>query len=315
MISRTARGRAARARIAAVAAGTALAADVWLTPGVALAAADEPPPLVVASCETTASGQPGVRVELRPAAVDDMIVDVLKPLDPLRVLVPEFRDAWKRQQPILVGAILDSRSVIVGPVIADAVVDRLGGIAVLDPVLDDVTDAVWSAIGAACGIGTKPERPAEPERPGEQDSQDDQPDSETGERDQGGQKPASGTTASSPRSESASADASAADAPGLTPDEPLLGGDLLLTDGLPPDGIAFDYRPETTVPIPEFGILDTNGTETGGAMNTGSAVALPADDGAMTRPALLAVALLSLVSAQLARRWLMRRVAQAENHP
>lgn len=264
------------------------------------------PPLVIGRCDSTVQGERGTQVSLRPAAVEDLVVEALRPLDPLRAITPAFRETFSAGSPILIGSVLGSRSVIVGTVIAEAVIDRLHTVDALDPVVDPLEESVFAAVDAACAVITQP-------APGE-DGAAPPPTSPTPD------EPAPPGTGSGEGGSGAGRRGEAPEgfapggAPGAAPDTALTGGDLLLDSGLvgggvPPEGVAFDFSGVTDAP--GFGLLgpDGRGGTAVGARSPGTAVALPASAAAgeqdrTGRVLLLAVLLLACVGAQLTRRWM-----------
>lgn len=266
------------------------------------------PPIEISRCDSTVEGERGRQVTMRPAAVEDFVVDALRPLDPLEAITPAFKKLWATQKPILIGTVLNSKSVIVGPVIAEAVIDRLNTVDPLDPVIETLEESVWSAIANACSVITQPEEkpdPAEPRSPGEEDG--------SGGGGDPGASPGSGEDSGSPSWNGSSGGRSGfvpGGEPGASPDV-LTGGDLLMSGGpgVAPEGIAFDFS-GTGSGAPQFGMLGVDpkgGQALGSARSPGSAVALPMalESEHTGRILLLAVLLAAGVGAQLLRTWIL----------
>lgn len=246
------------------------------------------------SCSATVEGMPGQRVVLDPAAVTEPVVHALAPLDPLGVLTSGFRSAWADTAPIVVGTIPDGTSEIGGNQVADAVVARLGQLPVLAPVLQTLASGVRGALASVCtlvlhGVGAVP--PVVP-APG---------------------TPAPGSPAPAPGQPGGTVKPPVGDdrAPLPVPvggaGSPSLGSGAVFGSRLPdlmPGGALF--------PLLGPGVPGSPGT--GGAdrpavvsapESVGSAETLPTRQDVLSPAVLTALLLLSVVSAQLVRRWVL----------
>jgi hypothetical protein len=240
---------------------------------------------VLDSCVATV--RDGETLALDPDAVAQPIIDLLSPLDPLGVLVPGFREAWRAQPPILLPG---GSAVITGDAIADAVVERLRSLPVLAPVIDSLSGPLRVTLARTCAITVVPNPPA-------------------------GQPPSSGsapppTAPAQPAQPGAPAGGARFPDRGtmtVLPEYPLGAGyggyGVPGQGGVPPDGVGFNYN---NVGVPQAG-ADTLAMAL--ARSPGTAEALPVENhpGSFTRPAVLATLVLTLVSTQLVRTWVLRR--------
>lgn len=258
-------------------------------PGVAAPIATaEPGPLIADSCSATVEGRPGQRVLLNPAALTDPIADVLDGLDPLGILVPQFRSTWNSSPAIPLGTVPSGGTVISGTRIADAVVGSLGRIPLLSGVVDALTPAVRAVLEVTCSLIVRDTTPTPTPTP----------------------RPAPpGTADPPPPSGPAAPGAPEAGTPppSVVPPEYSIAGQAPQLDvpavGIPPEGIAFNYGGNS---VPQFGILGADAELLHSPRSAGSARALPAEADSLRQPLLLAVLLLALVATQLARTWLLR---------
>ncbi|MFD9890039.1 hypothetical protein ACFWY9_11920 [Amycolatopsis sp. NPDC059027] len=120
-------------------------------------------PVTAPNCSSTVEGTPGQPVLLDPASVAEPVVRALAELDPLGLLTPAFRTAWAGTAPIPVGTVPDGRAEVTGTRIADAVIARLGDIAVLGPVLRPLGSAVRNTLASVCVILLRATRPPLPD--------------------------------------------------------------------------------------------------------------------------------------------------------
>lgn len=265
----------------------------FLTAGVAALALLSATPATAAEgtvvgCSATVTGVPGEQVALAPASVTEPLVSALAGLDPLGLLTGTFRSLWAGTAPIPVGTVPAGEAEIPGTRIADAVVTRLGELPVLAPVLAPLVSTVRGSLASLCGIlvrgqapgapgGSAPTAPANPAPPGA-----------------AGSWPGGGTPV-------AGRQWTVAAVPGSTSD----GGAVF---GTPIPG----QLPGNTVPVPGGSGMPQAGSEAPvvldarRAAGSGEALAAPRGD-ELSWPALAGILLLAAVSAQLVRRWGLRR--------
>ncbi|GGS19448.1 hypothetical protein [Actinokineospora fastidiosa] len=323
-----------RRRVGTIAAGMALllgGATAGLVVGTSTAAAAEP--VVIGSCSTTVSGAPGTPISLAPSAVAKPILDVLRPLDLLGLISGPVQRTLDTIGPIPIGAIQTADGVISGGTIAKLVTDKLPLGKLLSPVTDMLTglckvttDVVngaaapiqegGEAVGGAIeqGVGALPlpgATPGDPDTPG-----------------QPGTNPGGG--GSTPGTNPGGGGGGSPSPPGVS--NPVVGGGvgvggLPLYNGL--GRVPRDYygdipafapglfspspavRYGGAVPgyTPEFGILGGEGLGDG-VQAAGHAEAIGAPGGnRIAFPVLLAVLVLSGVTAALVRTWVLRRTA------
>lgn len=329
-----------RRRVGTIAAGLALVlggASAALLTGATTAAAAEP--VVIGDCSTTVSGAPGTPISLAPSAIAQPVMDVVRGLDPLRLVSPSVQRALDTMPPIPIGAIQTADGVISGGTIAKAVTDRLPLGSLLNVLLSPVTNTLTSlckvttdavnavaepiqeggeAVGGAVEEGVKKVLPGAkpPTGPGAPGG------GTPGGGTPGGGTPGGGNPGGTPGGSNP--------LPGVS--NPILGGGTGL--GAPPlyNGLGrvprdfyggipafapglFSPSPAVryggAVPgyTPEFGILggDSGGD---GVQAAGHAEAIGAPGGnRIALPVLLAVLILSGVTAALVRTWVLRRTA------
>jgi hypothetical protein len=109
-------------------------------------------PIVVGSCAATVQGEPGTPVQLQPAAVLEPIVNIVKALDPLNLITPGVRSAVAGLPPIPIGSIPTGNGVITGGQIANAVVGQLQKIPLLGPIIAAVSKGVQNTLAGICGV-------------------------------------------------------------------------------------------------------------------------------------------------------------------
>ncbi|MQA62358.1 MAG: hypothetical protein GEU86_12855 [Actinophytocola sp.] len=278
----------------ALATGTVVLALAATPHGVA-AASD---PVVIDQCESTARGEQGQRVLLEPSAVESAFLEALRPLDPLNAIRPRFREVWCEERPILIGAI-----------VADTVLQRLDAIEPVGSIHDALEDAAWTIIAATCAIVTEP-TPEDPDSPPAPPSED-RPGDDPADPAPPGSDGRDGGTSSDAGAEADGKSSNADGRSGVAPDQPLLSGDLLLDgSGVSPEGVPFDFQVPEVGAIPEIGILgddDRSGMGAGSSPGTASRLAVADEQDGPERPVLLAVVLLSMVTAQLVRTWVLRK--------
>ncbi|MGW5051203.1 hypothetical protein [Actinokineospora sp. NPDC004072] len=328
-----------RRRVGTIAAGLALVlggASAGLVASATAAAAAEP--VIVGSCSTTVAGAPGTPIALSPSAVAKPILDVLRPLDLLGIITGPVQRTLDTIGPIPIGAIQTADGVISGGTIARAVTEKLPLGGLLTPVTNlltglckvttDTVNAVAEPIqegGAAVGgaieqgvgalvPGKGPNNPGQPTPPG------------------GGPGGSPAPNPGNPGGGGGGNGGSAPNVPGVT--NPVVGGGvgvggLPLYNGLgrvPRDyyGDIPAFAPGLFSPSPavryggavpgyspEFGILGGAGAGDG-VQAAGHAEAIGAPRGAtIALPVLLAVLILSGVTAALVRTWVLRRTPVA----
>ncbi|MGK3208603.1 hypothetical protein [Amycolatopsis sp. MEPSY49] len=245
-------------------------------------------PATVAGCSATVTGVPGEQVALAPASVTEPLVSALSGLDPLGLLTGTFRSIWATTAPIPVGTVPAGEAEIPGTRIADAVVTRLGELPVLAPVLTPLVSTVRGSLASLCGIlvrgqapgtpaGSSPTSPANPAPPGAADGAPD------------GGTPVAGrqwTVAAVPGSTSGGGAVFGTPIPGQLP-------------GVGFPGPAGSGMPQAGSGAPV--VLDARRSA-----GSGEALAAPPRD-ELSWPVLAGILLLAAVSAQLVRRWGVRR--------
>ncbi|WP_020667773.1 hypothetical protein [Amycolatopsis nigrescens] len=254
-------------------------------------------PVLASSCATVMEGVAGQAVVLDPRAVGEPITEVLKGLDPLGILVAPFRQVWNGLPPVPLGTVPVGELMIDGTHVAEAVVQRLREIPLLAPVLELLVPPVRSVLGAACGILARaadqpdvpdPEAPAPPlgpSAPGDSPGLSDRPGRPRWNWDTTG----------------ASYDPIAGGKGGGTRFGTRLGQPF-------PAGAAIGFRAPGAAPGQGVPGPDAPSPLVANARRpAGTAVALPAERKQLSQPvALLAVLLLTVVSAQLVRTWVLR---------
>ncbi|WP_372671161.1 hypothetical protein [Amycolatopsis kentuckyensis] len=242
-------------------------------------------PATVVGCSATVTGVPGEQVALAPTSVAEPLVSALSGLDPLGLLTGTFRSIWATTAPIPVGTVPAGEAEIPGTRIADAVVTRLGELPVLAPVLTPLVSAVRSSLASLCGIlvrgqapaGSSPTPPADPAPPGA-----------VGGSPSGG-TPVAGrqwTVAAVPGPTSSGGAVFGTPIPGRLPGD---GFPVFAGSGMPQAG--------SGAPV----VLDARRSA-----GSGEALAAPPGD-ELSWPVLAGILLLAAVSAQLVRRWGVRR--------
>ena len=295
-----------RAPLVVLAVACAIAA-----PGVATAA---PEPVVLESCSAQVIDDPGTPITLSPAAVEPPILAALAPLDPLGVTRTLFRPIWAALPPIPIGAVpMSGHTLIGGDVIADAVGTQLLDLPLLSPIAAPLVSRVWGVVAQTCGVlagalGAGPDPTAAPTPP-------------AGTRPPGAPPAPPAAPPTMTTAPTARPPAPAPLPPGGVPPETTTSRSNVALEypvewksassglGVPPEGVIVQNPP---APVPRFGIA---GADNPGIPPTdpGSANPLAATTTPTSPPGLLLLATLiaTLVAAQLARRWALRRVAPA----
>ncbi|WP_236794988.1 hypothetical protein [Amycolatopsis sp. GM8] len=239
-------------------------------------------PVTAPSCSSTVEGTPGQSVLLDPASVSEPVTRALAGLDPLGLLTPAFRKAWAGTAPIPLGTVPEGGAEITGSQISQAVIGRLGEIPLLGPVLQPLTSAVRGTLASLCAIVIRVEHPAPPATA----------------------KP----PAPAPVTPGAGATESPATGKGFTSNEGA---------GTPSvsAGAVFGSRLADLIPGPALYPMMAIGAPGSPAnpplvvvpapQTAGSAEALPAKDDGLSPVVLTALVVLTLVSAQLVRRWVL----------
>jgi hypothetical protein len=112
-------------------------------------------PIVVGSCAATVQGAPGTPIALQPAAVLEPIVNVIRSVDLLGVLTPAVRSAFAKMPPIPIGSIPTGTGTITAGQIANAVIAELNKIPLLGPVIGKVAQGVQGTFAGLCGVTVK----------------------------------------------------------------------------------------------------------------------------------------------------------------
>ena len=110
---------------------------------------------MVGSCAATIQGEPGTPIQLQPGAVLEPVVNIVRALDPLNLITPGVRSAVAGLPPIPIGAIPTGTGMITGGQIANAVVGQLRKIPLLGPIIGAVSDGVQKTLTGACGVTVK----------------------------------------------------------------------------------------------------------------------------------------------------------------
>lgn len=330
------RGRV-RGRVRGIVAAAMLVFSVCAFGLVSGGTATAAEPIVVGSCATSVKGGPGQPVSLAPAAVLGVVTDAVRAVPILGPpLAGAANQAFAALPPIPIGALPNGTGYITGGAIANAVVAQLEKIPLLGPVLGAVASSVRSTLSSVCGITvTGANAVAAPVQDGtkaiadasEQVTKRLVPGGATGP---GPGEPGSETPGGNPGTGGGPVPGSG----GMpAPNQPPVGG--WTSDGwsLYPPGLGelgrspLDYygsvpfaRPGLFAPspgvrygggvpgyTPQFGILGTD-EPSDGVQAAGRAEALDPPKGQKIEfPVLLAVLVLSMVTAALVRTWVLRR--------
>ncbi len=113
-------------------------------------------PIVIGSCAASIEGAPGQPVSLAPAAVLGVVTDAVRAVPILGPpLASAANQAFAKLPPIPIGALPNGQGYITGGTIANAVVAQLKKIPLLGPVLAAVVKTVQSVLSAGCGVTVK----------------------------------------------------------------------------------------------------------------------------------------------------------------
>jgi hypothetical protein len=110
-------------------------------------------PVVLGSCNTSVQGAPGQPVSLSPAAVVQPVIDVVNAVPGGSLIAGNVRQAFLALPAIPIGAIPTGQGYISGGAIASAVVAQLNSMPVLGPVIGAVSGGVQGTLTQLCGIG------------------------------------------------------------------------------------------------------------------------------------------------------------------
>ena len=110
-------------------------------------------PIVVGSCATTVTGAPGQPVSLAPSAVLGVVTDAVRAVPLLGPpLASGAKQAFSALPPIPIGALPNGTGYITGGTIATAVVTEVKKIPLLGPVLGVVAGTLQTTLTQLCGI-------------------------------------------------------------------------------------------------------------------------------------------------------------------
>ncbi len=110
-------------------------------------------PIVVGSCATSVQGAPGQPVSLSPGAVLGVVTDAVRAVPILGPpLAATAKAAFAALPPIPIGALPNGTGFITGGTIANAVVAELKKIPLLGPVLGAVVSSVQTTLAGLCGV-------------------------------------------------------------------------------------------------------------------------------------------------------------------
>jgi len=320
--------RRARRYAAGLTLAFAAATTAAFTMTATAAAAD---PIVVGSCATSVQGAAGTPVSLKPSAIAGIVLDTLRPLDPLRLIVPAVERSLDSLDNIPIGALPTGTGFITGDTIAGAVTSRLplgvlvtpvtgalrslcgvtvtGVNAVVGPVQDG-----GAVVGGVVGqvTGALPGAPAAPAPGPGSPSGGGTPATPGTPSTGGGTNPVSGMP---PTNGQVGGGLTPGGVPLYNPYSFVTGRSPMAYYGGLPYARAGLYSPSPAVAygggvpgyLPRFGVLGSDGM-TDGVQAAGHAEALGLSGGdKVAFPVLLAVLALSGVTAALVRSWVLRR--------
>lgn len=292
-------------------------------------------PIVIGDCSTNVQGTPGQPVSLAPAAVLDVVFNVVRAIPLLGPpIATEAKKAFAALPPIPIGALPTGTGYITGGTIANAVVAQLKTIPVLGTLVATVVSGVQAQLTQLCGVTvTGVNAAAAPVQDGaaavadasEAATEQLIPGSSTGIPGTGG------NPGSNPGTNPGTGGGTPA------PNQPVTGGTSGLGLDLYQPGL-WDYGRSpmadySNIPFaraglwapspgvrygggvpgysPEFGIVGDTGADDGVSV-AGRAEALSPPKGQRVElPVLLAVLALSGVTAALVRTWVLRKAPQA----
>ena len=110
-------------------------------------------PIVIGSCATSVQGAPGQPVSLAPAAVLGIVTDIVRAVPILGPpLAAQANQAFAALPPIPIGALPTGTGYITGGTIANAVTAQLQKIPLLGPIIAAVVSGVQQQLTAFCGV-------------------------------------------------------------------------------------------------------------------------------------------------------------------
>ncbi|MFL6123296.1 hypothetical protein [Actinophytocola sp.] len=300
-------------------------------------------PIVVGSCATSVQGAPGQPVSLAPAAVLRIVTDIVRAVPILGPpLAAQANQAFAALPPIPIGAIPNGSGYITGGTIANAVTAQLQKIPLLGPILAAVVSGVQQQLTGLCGVSVSSVNAAAAPVQDGAAAVADASEAAVGQVLPGlpaGTPGKGGNPGSKPGTTPGGSTGGGGGGGGATPapNQPVIGGlnDLglyLYQPGLWDYGRSpmADYsnipfaRPGLWAPSPgvrygggvpgyspEFGTVGDTSADDGVSV-AGQAEALsPPKNQRVEFPVLLAVLVLSGVTAALVRTWVLRRAPQA----
>jgi uncharacterized membrane protein YgcG len=117
------------------------------------AVASAAPPIVIGSCATSVQGAPGQPVSLSPSAVLGVVVNAVRAVPLLGPpLAGAASSAFAGLPPIPIGALPTGTGYISGGTIANAVTAQLRAIPLLGPVIGAVAGSVQGTLTSMCGV-------------------------------------------------------------------------------------------------------------------------------------------------------------------
>ncbi len=327
-----------RRRVRSISAAVALvlgACTASLLAGGGTANAAEP--IVIGDCSTSVQGTPGQPVSLAPAAVLGVVTDAVRAV-PLAgpPLAGAANRAFAALPPIPIGALPNGTGYISGGTIATAVVAQVRKIPLLGPVLGAVVSTVQSTLTQICGVTvTGANAVAAPVQDGAA-AVADASESAVGGLVPGGSGTPGGGGPGGPNTGNPQQPPGTGGGAGMpAPNQPV--GNGLPGLGLYPSDLWYFGRSPmadySSIPFaraglfspspgvrygggvpgytPEFGILGADQPLDDGVSVAGRAEALdPPADQRIEFPVLLAVLMLSCVTATLVRTWVLRNTPQ-----
>nr|WP_052478081.1 hypothetical protein [Kibdelosporangium sp. MJ126-NF4]CEL15938.1 hypothetical protein [Kibdelosporangium sp. MJ126-NF4]CTQ93862.1 hypothetical protein [Kibdelosporangium sp. MJ126-NF4] len=109
-------------------------------------------PVVIGSCAATVQGAPGTPIQLKPGAVLEPVVNIVKALDPLNLITPTVRSVFAALPPIPIGAVPVGGGFITAGQIATGVIKELTKIPLVGPIIGGVAKGVQDALAGVCGV-------------------------------------------------------------------------------------------------------------------------------------------------------------------
>ncbi|ALG15729.1 hypothetical protein AOZ06_52665 [Kibdelosporangium phytohabitans] len=109
-------------------------------------------PVVIGSCAATVQGAAGTPIQLKPAAVLEPVVNIVRALDPLNLITPTVRSVFAALPPIPIGAIPVGGGYITAGQIASGVIKELNKIPLVGPIIGGVAKGVQDTLAGLCGV-------------------------------------------------------------------------------------------------------------------------------------------------------------------